>query len=170
MKGDLHTLKRVCEYGSKAMLIGEAVIGVVLLAAVILAFGSFASDLLADALDAVFGIGVPDDASSAARVAETVLILVLALITVWTVYRLMVSIRDEHSPFTEPNTLLIIRLSKIYLVFAAALGILAAVASGSIAETLFMFFGCILVSVILYCYALTVRYGSVLQDESDHTL
>ena len=170
MKGDLHTLKRVCEYGSKAMLIGEAVIGIVLLAAIILAFGSFFSDVLADVLGTVFGAGVPDDAASAARVAETVLILILALITVWTVYRLMVSIRDEHSPFTEPNTLLIIRLSKIYLAFAAALGVLTAIASGSVVETLFMLFGCILVSVILYCYALTVRYGSVLQDESDHTL
>lgn len=170
MKGDLHTLKRVCEYGSKAMLIGEAVIGIVLLAAVIMAFGSFASDILADALDTVFGVGVPDDVASAARVAEIVLILALALVTVWTVYRLMVSIRDEHSPFTEENTRAIIRLSKIYFVCALALGVLAAVASGSVAETLFMFFGCILASVTLYCYALTVRYGSVLQDESDHTL
>jgi hypothetical protein len=170
MRGDLHTLKRVCEYAAKVMTVGEAVIGIILLAAIVLAFGSFLSDALADALGAVFGVEVPDDAANAARIAEIAAVLVLALFTVIQVRRLMVSIRDEHSPFNEENTQLIILTSKVYLASAVLLAVLAAIASGSILETAFMLFGCTLVSVILYCYALTVRYGAVLQDESDHTL
>ncbi len=170
MKGDLHTLKRICEYGSKAMMVGEAAIGIVLLVAIILAFGSFASDAMADLLDALFGVEVPDGAAEAARVIEVVAILVLGAVTVWSIYRIMVSIRDEHSPFNEANTSILIRLSKIYLLSAFLLCALSAIASGFIMEAVFMLLGCILVSVVLYCYALTVRYGAVLQDESDHTL
>ena len=170
MKGDLHTLKRICEYGSKAMMVGEAAIGIVLLVAIILAFGSFASDAMADLLDALFGVEVPDGAAEAARVIEVVAILTLGAVTVWSIYRIMVSIRDEHSPFNEANTSILIRLSKIYLLSAFLLCALSAIASGFIMEAVFMLLGCILVSVVLYCYALTVRYGAVLQDESDHTL
>jgi hypothetical protein len=33
-----------------------------------------------------------------------------------------------------------------------------------------MFLVCILISVVMYCLTIIFRYGSILQDESDHTL
>jgi putative transcriptional regulator len=170
MKGDLHTLKRICEYASKVMLVGEATIVAVLAILVGLGVASFASDLAADILSKVFGLDVPDDIPSAAGLAMVAFILVLALFTVWSIYSIMISIRDEHSPFTEGNTGILIRLSKVYLVSSVVLGALSMVYVGRLGPAAFMFFGCILVCVVLYCYALTVRYGAVLQDESDHTL
>ena len=44
MKGDLHTLKKVCQYGSKVMLGGTAVILAVLAAYLVLGAASFFSD------------------------------------------------------------------------------------------------------------------------------
>lgn len=170
MRGDLHTLKRICEYASKVMLAGCIIISLVLIAAMVLVAGSFVSDPMADVLYRVFNIESLDTVESASRMAEMILILILAVITTQSIYRVMVSIRDEHSPFNEGNTSILIRLSKAYLIFPVPFGVLSYLASGILAEALFMFFGCLFVGVVLYCYALIVRYGAVLQDESDHTL
>ena len=50
------------------------------------------------------------------------------------------------------------------------MGVLGLLGPHGVLFAAFVFFGCILVSVILYSLALIVRYGSVLQNESDHTL
>lgn len=170
MKGDLHTLKRICEYASKVMFAGMIVIIVFLAATLALGIGSAFSDGMGDILNTVTGLESPDDLQSWAALLKIVAILALGAVTVYTVYLLMVSIRDEHSPFNDRNTGSIILLSKIYLVMSAVLLALSAAASDSIAMVAFVFFGCILLSVLLYCFALIVRYGAVLQDESDHTL
>jgi hypothetical protein len=170
MKGDLHTLKRICEYASKVVFAGMIVIIVFLAATLALGIGSAFSDGMGDILNTVTGLESPDDLQSWAALLKIVAILALGAVTVYTVYLLMVSIRDEHSPFNDRNTGSIILLSKIYLVMSAVLLALSAAASDSIAMVAFVFFGCILLSVLLYCFALIVRYGAVLQDESDHTL
>ena len=170
MKGDLHTLKRICEYAAKVMFVGEFVLIALLIATLVLGIGSSFSDGMGDILNTVTGLAAPHDLSTWAALLKVVVIIGLGAFTVWVVYGLMVSIRDEHSPFNGRNTDSIILLSKIYLVIAVVLLALSIAASDSIAMMAFLFFGCVLISVLLYCFALTVRYGAVLQDESDHTL
>ncbi len=170
MKGDLHTLKRVCEYASKVMLVGTFVLIALLIITVAMGVGSAFSDGLGDVLHTLTGLESPDGLSSWAALFKVIAILALGTVTVRTVYLLMVSIRDEHSPLNDRNTGSIILLSQIYLVMSFVLLALSAAASDSIAMVAFVFFGCILISVVLYCFALIVRYGAVLQDESDHTL
>ena len=164
MKGDLHTLKRVCEYASKVMLAGIFVLAAVFIATLVMSF------VAPDLLTAATGLPAPADIPTWSGLWRLLVILILAMFTVWTVFMIMVSIVHEHSPFNERNTASLILLSKIYLVGAAALLILSVLAEDTVANTAFLFFGCILVAVVLYCFGLVVRYGAVLQDESDHTL
>ena len=170
MKGDLHTLKRICEYASKVMLVGSVVIGVALAAFVVLAVCSGFSDSAADILRTLSGLDKPTNVRSVASVAVVIVILCMAMATVLTVYSVMSSIVREHSPFNERNTGSVIELSKMYLVCSVCLAILSLLSAAGIVQILFLLFGCILVGVVLYCFGLTVRYGAVLQDESDHTL
>lgn len=172
MKGDLHTLKKVCQYGSKVMLGGTAVILAVLAAYLVLGAASFFSDGMASFLQDC--IGIRFEGHTAVQVAAAYLsivaVLAMAVVTVFVTYLVMTSIVTEHSPFNETNTGRVLRLSQIYLIAAVAMGILGLLGPHGILFAAFVFFGCILVSVILYSLALIVRYGSVLQNESDHTL
>lgn len=170
MKGDLHTLKEVCRYGSNAMVAGEVVIGVVLAVLLVLAAGSMLSDDALSALEDLVDVDSGDSPRFAARYLEVLAIFALGFVTVRTVHTVMVSIRDEHSPFTGSNISVVTVLSKAYVAAAVVFAALEAAASGNPAYVLFLFFGCILVSVVLYIFALIVRYGSVLQNEWDHTL
>ena len=170
MKGDLHTLKRICEYASKVMLGGEAVLAVVLVATVALAVTSVFSDGAVSLLHDLMGLSKPVDTASVCALLQILVILGMALFTVWNIYSLMISIMREHSPFNGPNTDALILLSKVYLVCSVVLAVLSALSGAGLVGTLFMFFGCILIAVVLYCFGLVVRYGAVLQDESDHTL
>ena len=172
MKGDLSTLKKVCLYGSKVMLAGTAVLTAIIAALLVLGAGSLFSDSMRDFLGGFIGSDFTDgtDAEAAASYLITLLIFILAVITVLTTYRIMVSIWTEHSPFTETNTSRIKRVSKSYLVCAAAFLVLEGIGGNGLAAMSFMFFGCVLIAVVLYIFALIIRYGSLLQDESDHTL
>lgn len=166
MKGDLHTLKKVCLYGSKVMLAGTVVLFTIALALLVMGIGSLFSDTCLDLCNDIAG----DADRYGAAIAELFVIFVLATITVMCTYKIMVSIHSEHSPFNEDNTDIIKGVSHVYLVGAAILAILEYLAHGVLAPVLFMFFGCVLISVLLYIFALIVRYGAVLQNESDHTL
>ncbi len=171
MKGDLSTLKKVCLYGSKVMTAGMAVIAVVILVLIVLGIGSLISGDISAALDGMIGTSSED--STAVRMCSFLAILtvfVLAFVTVKAVRDQMLSIRSEHSPFTEDNTRRLIVMSKIYIAGAVILGILELANGHGAASVAFMFFGCILLSTVLYVFALMVRYGAVLQNESDHTL
>lgn len=171
MKGDLHTLKKVCMYASKVMLAGTAVLGAIIAVLIVLGVGSFFSDTLSEilqnVLDCRFGTDPAEDV--AASYCEVLLIFVLALITVFTTYGVTVSIRSEHSPFVDSNVSLVKNLSATYLAFAFVFLVLE-LTKGKLANMTFMFFGCVLISVVLYMFALIIRYGGLLQDESDHTL
>lgn len=166
MKGDLHTLKKVCLYGSKVMLAGTVVLFAIALALLAMGIGSLFSDACLDLCKDIAG----DADRYGAAIAELFVIFVLATITVMCTYRIMVSIHSEHSPFNEDNTGIIKGVSRVYLAGAVILAALEYLAHGVLAPVLFMFFGCILISVLLYIFALIVRYGAVLQNESDHTL
>lgn len=170
MKGDLDTLRKVCRYASKVMLAGEIVLAAVVAITVIVGIGSLLSDSLADAVaswsEAVYG--VPE--VGATRFAETLFILVLGTVTVDAVRRLMETYRGSHSPFDESNADLVKGLSVLYLASSVVLLVLEVLSGGSVSECLFYFLGTLLICVVLYCLSIVFRYGSVLQNESDHTL
>ena len=169
MKGDLHTLKKVCLYASKAMLIGEAVLGLIIILTLSMGVGALVSDTLAGHLsDWVEFLGA--GSSDGFAVAEVLLILALGLITVNFVRKLMNSIHDEYSPFTAENVESLKHVSVIYLVSSVLLAALELLTNGNISGAVFMFLGSMLISVVMYCLALVFRYGGVLQKESDETL
>ncbi len=172
MKGDLSTLKKVCLYGSKVMFAGTAVLSAIIGALMVLGAGSLFSDGMREFLGGFIGSDFTDgtDAEAVSAYLIMLLIFALAVITVFTTYQVMVSIYTEHSPFTETNTSRIKMVSKSYLVCAVAFLVLEAAGGNGLAVISFMFFGCVLIAVVLYMFALIVRYGALLQDESDHTL
>ena len=172
MKGDLSTLKKVCMYGSKVMLAGTVVLLAVAVTLVVLGASTVFWDGGKDILSGILGFDT-DSASSVrtfSSLAELVCVFLLATETVRRIYLVMVSIHTEHSPFTEANTTIVKTLSQIYLGASVVLLALDLLGERGIASAAFMFFGCILLSVVLYIFALIVRYGAVLQNESDHTL
>lgn len=170
MRGDLHTLKRICEYASKVMLLGIVAISATAVIASVVGIGSLGNQGMESIAKDVFGLSRPDSLGPACLFLQRIYIMVLGAFTVFVAYRLMVSARTEPSPFTKANTDLFVKTSYIYLISAAVLGILTQLAGNSLLEVLFVLFGCILVGVLLYCLALVIRYGSVLQEESDTTL
>lgn len=171
MKGDLHTLKKVCSYGSRTMLAGTTVLLVLAVALSAVGVASFFSDSADNLLNNV--LSIDDGTESVVKGAsffELLFLLLLAAVSVHVTYKVMRSVSTEHSPFNVSNTKYAITLSQIYLASAFVFAILEILGSKQIASVLFMFFGCVLVSVILYVLALIIRYGAVLQTESDHTL
>lgn len=172
MRGDLHTLKKACLYGSKVMVCGAMVIAAVIVIIVALGVGSFVSDTFSDVLGGIMQLSFEEDPATVIAVsyAEMILILLLAFVTVLTIYWTMSSIHEEHSPFSSENTDRAMVLSKIYIIAAIVLSVLELFGERGLGSALFMFFGCILIAVVLFMFSLIIRYGSVLQDESDHTL
>lgn len=171
MRGDLHTLKRVCEYASKVMLVAVFVLAAIVVAAVVLSIAAVFSDqaeeilldwIWADASDTAF--------HKAAAAVKFIMIWILGFITIKGLYDVMCTIRDEHSPFTEINTKRLIIITWVYLISAFIFLMLDIAIQTKPAEAIFMFLGLMLVSVVMYCLALICRYGAVLQKESDETL
>lgn len=171
MKGDLHTLKKVCSYGSRAMFIGTVVLIVLAVAFSAVGACSFFSRGADDLLNQILSTDCcTEPVVKGSSFIEILFLLVLGAVSVYVTFLVMRSVATEHSPFNESNTKPVITLSQIYLVSAVVFAVLEVLASKQIATILFLFFGCILVSVILYVLALIIRYGAVLQTESDHTL
>ncbi len=171
MKGDLSTLKKACLYGSKVMTVGTAVLGAIIAVILILGACSLFSDAAADTLWSIIGLASDEPpAKRACLYLEILTIFVLAIFTVSELRGIMASIHSEHSPFTEMNTSRAIAMSKAYVAGAVILGALELIGGLGPASAAFMFFGCILLSVVLFMSAMIIRYGSVLQNESDHTL
>ena len=82
----------------------------------------------------------------------------------------MDSISKENSPFTELNADRMVLISMIYFVSSFLLLTLGFVVERRATESVFIFLGTLLVSVVMYCLALMCRYGAILQKESDETL
>ncbi len=170
MKGDLNTLKKVCKYGSAVMLIGEVVFAALILAMIVLGVVSQFSDSGKDFLLDMIGSDGSDGIRTFASFVVMLLIFILGLITVWMVHDTMVSVMTEYSPFIPENAKRVKTVSLSFL-FASVLFLVFGILAGrGIAELLFLFFGSLLVSVVMYCLTIIVRYGTLLQRESDETL
>lgn len=171
MRGDLHTLKRVCEYGSKVMFVAEFVLPVVAVMTVAMAVASTFSDAVEEAFMFWMPLGVSEaPIYKISATAKMVLIWLIGAITVKGIHDIMRDVCNEHSPFTEKNTKRMIDISLIYLGVAFVFLILDLIIGSSPILTVFVFLGCILISVVMYCLGLMCRYGSLLQKESDETL
>lgn len=171
MKGDLSTLKKVCRYASTVMLIGTAVFVVLAAATLILGIGSFFSGGMKDTLCSWVGTG--SGAETLVIVSAMLQMLVIygmGAFTVSIVYRIMSTIMESYTPFTDENSKRIKKISMLFLFSSAVLLVLGCLAHRNLTEILFMFFGCLLVAVVMYCLTIVCRYGVLLQNESDHTL
>lgn len=169
MRGDLHTLKRVCSYASVVMLIGEGAFAI--LAASMLAMGGLA--LSDKGFRQTFTDLIwcrDDDVSIVAGSLEMCLIFIAMFITVMVIHDIMVSIQNEHSPFMEqtPNRLKLVCTT--FILCASPLMGLEYLCREDFVLALCMALLCILISVVMYCLTIIFRYGYILQDESDRTL
>jgi len=169
MRGDLHTLKRVCSYASIVMLVGE--VAFLLLAVGTAIFGILAfsdNGIRSSFIDLIKCNG--SDISVIAGMIEMVLAFVAMFITVKVIHDIMVSIQREHSPFMEdtPKGFKLVCLT--YLISSVPLAILEYLCREDFVLSICVFLLCILISVVMYCLTIIFRYGHLLQDESDHTL
>ncbi|MBR4182051.1 MAG: DUF2975 domain-containing protein [Candidatus Methanomethylophilaceae archaeon] len=171
MKGNLNTLKKICHYASAAMLVGAVVLAALIGFTLVLSAGTATGDGgFSDLLSTWVGANDVTAASGIAAVVEMLMILSLGLVTVVVIYRFMKAIEREHSPFNTENVDAMRFLSKTYLIFSVLFAVVDWIARESLTIAMFLFFGSILVGVVIYCLALAFRYGSVLQKESDETL
>ena len=171
MKGDLSTLKKVCKYASVVMFIGELVFAGLILATVILGIVSQFSDSGKDMLFDWIGVNGSDSTLKIfSSFFVTTLIFILGLITVWMVHDIMVSIKTEYSPFVPENAKRIKTISMAFLFSSVFLLVFGFLAEKGVTELLFMFFGSLMVAVVMYCLTIVCRYGVLLQKESDETL
>lgn len=171
MRGDLHTLKRVCEYASVVMLIGEAVFAILLAALLVLGIGSFFSSDMSNVLNGIIYVESSDpDLVKICSFLTAVVILIMAFITVKMVHDTMESLKKEYTPFVAENTDRMKVISLTFLVSSVVLLVLLILSQRAAVFILFAFFGCLLVSVVMYCVTIVCRYGMLLQKESDETL
>ena len=171
MKGDLHTLKKVCKYASTVMFIGEIVFAVLIIATIALAIASQFSDGAKDIfVDLISAKDYSDPLKTTSSFIVMTLIFALGFLTVWMVHDIMVSIMTEYSPFVIENANRIKTLSLAFLFSSVFLLIFGILAGKGVTELLFLFFGSLMVSVVLYCLTIVCRYGALLQKESDETL
>ena len=171
MKGDLSTLKKVCKYASVVMFIGEIVFAGLVIATVILGIASQFSDPGKDLFFDWIGVNGSDGSLKIfSSFIVTTLIFILGFITVWMVHDIMVSIKTEYSPFVPENARRIKTISMAFLFSSVFLLVFGFLGGKGVTELLFMFFGSLMVSVVMYCLTIVCRYGVLLQKESDETL
>ena len=171
MKGDLSTLKKVCKYASVVMFIGMIVFAVLVLATLVIGIGSQFSDPWKDALFDWIGVNGSDSTLKVfSSFIVTMLIFILGFVTVWMVHDIMASIKTEYSPFVPENAKRIKTISMAFLFSSVFLLVFGFLAEKGITELLFMFFGSLMVAVVMYCLTIVCRYGTLLQKESDETL
>ena len=169
MRGDLHTLRKVCSYASVVMLAGEVAFAVLTIASVVLGAVSFTSPDVRDWFTHLIKCGTTD-LSLAAGTIEMALLFAVMFLTVKTIHDTMVSIQKEHSPFMDSNAVRFKTLCIAYLVTSIPLSILEFLNRGDQVLAICVLLAFILICVVLYCLTIIFRYGAMLQDESDHTL
>ena len=169
MRGDLHTLKRVCSYASIVMMIGEIAFLVLAVASVAMSVLSFTSDNIRKMFTSLIKAGDSDLSLIAGTIEITILFLAM-FITVKVIHDIMVSITKEHSPFMEENSNGFKLVSMTFLIISVPLAVLEFLNRDDIVLSIIILLGCILICVVMYCLTIIFRYGYLLQDESDHTL
>ena len=169
MRGDLHTLKRVCSYASIVMMIGEIAFLVLAVASIAMSVLSFTSDDIRKMFTSLIKAGDSDLSLIAGTIEITILFLAM-FITVKVIHDIMVSITKEHSPFMEENSNGFKLVSMTFLIISVPLAVLEFLNRDDIVLSIIILLGCILICVVMYCLTIIFRYGYLLQDESDHTL
>jgi len=169
MRGDLHTLKRVCSYASIVMLIGEIAFAILTVATAVLGIVSFTSDDIRDSFTSLIRCG-DSDISLISGTLELIVIFVAMFITVKVIHDTMVSIMNEHSPFMEEHASRFKIVSITFLISSVLLCILEYMTRSDAIFAICMLLVCLLISVVMYCLTIIFRYGNALQEESDHTL
>ena len=171
MRGDLHTLKKVCKYASTVMFIGEIVFAVLIIATIGLAIASQFSDGARDIfVDLISAKDYSDPLKTTSSFIVMTLIFALGFLTVWIVHDIMVSIQREHSPFMEDTPKGFKLVCMTFLILSVPMTILEYGSREDIVLAIGVLLLCILISVVMYCLTIIFRYGHLLQDESDHTL
>ncbi len=171
MKHGLSRLRKICRYASNVMKVAGIVLAALAIVTIGLGIVSLVTGDVSDIL--LTWIGQTDDVGTSIIVAgtlENILILSMGAITVVTIGNVMGSIAKEDSPFTELNADRMASISVIYLISSFLLLILSCMVERRITESVFLFLGSLLVSVVMYCLALMCHYGAILQKESDETL
>ena len=169
MRGDLHTLKRVCSYASVVMMAAEAVFAVLAVAMIALGISSFYSDDVRDMFTTLIRSG-DSDLSVISGAIEMTVLFVAMFITVKVIHDIMSSIMKEHSPFMEGNEKGFKTVSITYLIVAVPLTAFEYLNREDAILSVCILLVCILISVVMYCLTIIFRYGNILQDESDRTL
>jgi len=169
MRGDLHTLRKVCSYASVVMLIGEIAFAILTAASVVLGIWSFFSDDVRQWFTDLIRCET-SDLSLAAGTAEIAVIFIAMFVTVKVIHDIMVSIMNEDSPFMEENPGRFKTVSLTFLMASVPLAVLEYLNRGDELISVCILLACILISVVMYCLTIIFRYGLLLQDESDHTL
>ncbi|WP_400152534.1 hypothetical protein [Candidatus Methanarcanum hacksteinii] len=171
MKHGLSRLKKICRYTSNVMTIAGMILAISVIVTIGLGIISLITGNVSDIL--LSWIGHNGDEGTKIIVAatmENILILSIGSITVITIGNVMDSISKENSPFTELNADRMVLISMIYFVSSFLLLTLGFIVERRATESVFIFLGTLLVSVVMYCLALMCRYGAILQKESDETL
>ncbi len=169
MRGDLHTLERVCSYASVVMLLGSIVFLILAAACAVLGVWSFSSSDIREMFTALIKCGA-SDLSLAAGTVEMVVAFIIAAIALKLIHGVMVTTMDRRSPFVMENADRFKKLSLLFLGTSVILTIFEYLNRSDAVLTACLFLFCILICVIMYCLTIVFRYGSALQTESDHTL
>lgn len=169
MRGDLHTLKRVCSYASVAMWIGSIAFILLTSAVIILGIMSFSSPDIRTMFTGLIKCG-NGDLALASAIIEMTLAFIAAYIVIKTMYFIMKSIQNEHSPFTQDNAERFKMITVTLLGAAIILPIFEYMNRSDIIVTVCLCLFLVLLTVVSYCITIMFRYGSILQKESDETL
>ena len=169
MRGDLHTLKKVCRYASVVMLAGEIAFLALIVATLALGVMSFGSADMREFFIGIFRCG-GSDLSLIAATLEMALIFVAMFVTVKAIHDIMVSIQNEHSPFLVANANRFKTVCLAYLILSVPLTVLEYLTRDDVVTAIIVLLVCMLITVCLYCLTIVFRYGSMLQTESDQTL
>jgi len=169
MRGDLHTLERVCSYASVVMLIGSIVFLVLAAACTVLGIWSFSSADIRELFTALIRCGT-SDLSLAAGTVEMIAAFATGSVALKLIHGVMVTTMDRSSPFVMENADRFKKLSLLFLGASVILTLSEYLNRSDIVLTVCVFLFCILICVVMYCLTIVFRYGSALQTESDYTL
>lgn len=169
MRGDLHTLRRVCSYASVVMFAGEIAFIILTIASLALGIWSFLSDDVREMFTDLIRCG-SSDLSLISGSVEMALLFITMFITVKAIHDIMVPIQNDNSPFMEENSSHFKLICMTFLISSVPLCILEYLNREDLVLALCVLLICILISVVMYCLTIIFRYGYLLQDESDHTL
>lgn len=169
MRGDLHTLRRVCSYASVVMLAGEIAFILLSAAMVVLGAWSLVSDDIRETFTDLIRCG-DSDMSLIAGTVEMFIAFIAMFITVKAIRDIMQSILKDNGPFAEDNAGRFKLVCMTFLAASVPLTILEFLNREDIVLALCVLLVCLLIAVVMYCLTIVFRYGFLLQDESDHTL